>query len=121
MPGQAAKTTLYTVPAGAGFVAILCTTLCRRAEIIEDDSVAAPTGLDYKLPNDNFTAQFTVSAAHEPIVLGNPLSSGMASGQVLGNGPDASGGYTIAATPLINVRTKGGGAGATTVRVTEFN
>lgn len=118
MAGQAAKKTKYNIPAGAGFVSILCTTLCRQATIVEDDA-AARVGLKYSLPNDNFTAVFSVAATSEPIVLGDPIPIGRAQGQILGNGPDASGGYTIPATPLINISSLGGAG--TTVVVTEFN
>lgn len=118
MAGQSGKKTKYTIPAGAGFVSILCTTLCRQATIVEDDA-ATRTGLKYSLPNDNFTAVFNVAATSEPITLGDPIPYGRATGQVLGNGPDSSGGYSIPATPLINISSLGGAG--TTVVVTEYN
>lgn len=102
---------------GGAFVSILASIPCRRMEIIEDDSVTAQ-GLDYQLPNDNFATTFDVTAAHEPIVLGNVVAAGHGAGPVLGYPAQRTAGESIAADTVIKLRSKT--VTATTVRVTEY-
>lgn len=96
-----------------------------RAEILEDSSVIAQ-GLQYNLPDPNsldpnnpsWLGPFSIAPQTEPIILGQQLPMGGGFAPTLGHGPDASGGYTLAATPLIQIRSAT--ATGTTVRVSEF-
>jgi hypothetical protein len=114
-----------------------------RAEIIEDYGANAGVGqgLEYLLPdpksmypdtpawigpngsqgNTTVTAAtvgFEIAPQTEPIILGQPLPMGAGTAPTIGHGPDASGGYTLPATQLIQIRSAS--ATGTTIRVTEF-
>lgn len=118
------KITKYAINAtGGAFIAILATTWCRYVEIIEDDAAAA-VGLQYQLPNDSFTATYDISAAHEPIKLGEPSYQG-STGPLLGHTAivlqtDTSkiaAGNNSPATTLCNIKSFGA---ATTIQVKEW-
>jgi hypothetical protein len=66
-----------------------------------------------------FTTTYTIEPQSEPIVLGTPVPQGAGFGFVIGLPPDNSGGYTLAATLLVNL--KSASANTTIVRVTEFD
>jgi hypothetical protein len=117
------KTTLYTLNAAAGaFTAIPATIPCRYVEIREDESVA-PQGLIYQRPNEDrtFSVTETVGTPGTPdqpqIILGNKVAVGNAQGSILGLPAQNSGGSAIAATTLIQIKSKG--AGANVIRVIE--
>lgn len=126
---------------GGAYVTVLATSVCRRIDVIEDFGVNAGVGqgLEYLLPDQNSpnptvpswvgtagvtanptaaTAGFKVAPQTEPIQPGQPIPWGAGYGTVIGHGPDNSGGYSIAATPLIMLRSAS--ATTTAVRVTEF-
>lgn len=121
------RTIVINGSAGA-YTTILATQWCWRAEIIEDFSANAGTGqgLQYLIPdptsvdlsNPNWLGPFSIAPQTEPIILGEPLPMGGGFAPTIGHGPDASGGYTLAATPLIQIRSAT--ATGTTVRCTEF-
>lgn len=118
VPAPGAKQRLVSINgSGGAFVIIRATTMCRRVEVIEDASANAGVkqGLAYQVANDGtlngFTNTFAADPVDEPVVVRD-------FGAVIGNGPDASGGFTIPATQVINVRSLS--ATATVVRVTEY-
>lgn len=124
------KTRLVNVNgSGGAFVTISATSVTRRVEVIEDGSANAGVGqgLAYQFddgfgttPNvPNTTVTYTIEPQTEPIILGEVVPFGMGYGRVIGTPPDNSGGYSIPATPLINVRSAS--ATATVVRVSEFS
>lgn len=125
---------------GGAYVTVTATSVCRSAYVIEDYGVNAGVGqgLEYLLPDQNSpnptvpswvgtagstatptaaTAGFKVAPQTEPITLGQPIPQQRGYGTVIGHGPDNSGGYSIAATPLIMVRSAS--ATTTAIRVTE--
>lgn len=117
------KTTLYTMPAaGAAFLAIPATIPCRYVEIREDESVT-PQGLIYQRPNldRSFSVTEQVGTPSSPdaaqIILGNKLASGNAQSALLGLPAQNSGGSSIPATTLLNVKSVG--AGGNKIRVIE--
>jgi hypothetical protein len=120
-----AKTRLITLNGSGGtFVAVSATQVTRRVEIIEDFSANAGVGqgLTYQFDDGetpNFTTVYEIAPQTEPIILGAPIPQQHGYGLVLGHGPDASGGYTIQATLLINLRSAT--TTGTVVRVTEFD
>jgi hypothetical protein len=120
-----AHTRLITLNGSAGaFVAVSATQVTRRVEIIEDGSANGGTGqgLAYQFNDGSttpFTTIYTIEPQSEPIVLGTPVPQGGGFGLVVGTPPDNSGGYTIAATLLINLRSAS--TNTTIVRVTEFD
>jgi hypothetical protein len=129
--------------AGA-YTVISATQWTWRAEIIEDYSANAGVGqgLQYLVPDPKSmypdtpnwlgtagstgntavtaaTVGFEVAPQTEPIILGSavlPLGGGSA--PTIGHGPDASGGYTLPATQLIQIRSAS--ATGTTIRITEY-
>lgn len=110
--------------AGA-YTTVLATQWTWRAEILEDNSVTAQ-GLQYNLPapasqdpsNPNWLGPFDIAQQTEPIILGQQLPMGSGFAPTIGHGPDASGGQTLPATPLIQIRSAT--ATATTIRITEW-
>jgi len=134
----------FTLNGDAGaYTIILASQWTWRAEIIEDFSANGGTGegLQYLTPdpksmypdtpswlgpngsqgNTTVTAAtvgFEIAPQTEPIILGQPLPMGAGSAPTIGHGPDASGGYTLPATQLIQIRSAS--ATGTTVRVTEY-
>jgi hypothetical protein len=66
-----------------------------------------------------FTTIYTMEPVSEPIVLGAPVPQGTGYGLVIGKPAESSGGYTLAATLLINLRSAS--TTSTIVRVTEFD
>lgn len=120
-----AKTRLINLNgSGGAFVAVSATQVTRRVEIIEDGSANAGVGqgLAYQFNDgviDPFTTTYTIEPQSEPIILGTPIPQGAGYGMVIGTPPDASGGYTIPATLLINLPSAS--ASATVVRVTELD
>jgi hypothetical protein len=120
-----AHTRLITLNASGGaFVAVSATQVTRRVEIIEDGSANGGTGqgIAYQFNDGSatpFTTTYTIEPQSEPIVLGTPVAQGAGYGLVLGVPPDKSGGYSLAATLLINL--KSASANTTIVRVTEFD
>lgn len=117
-----AKTRLITLNgSGGAFTPVSATQVTRRAEIIEDGSVTAQ-GLQYQFSDGSatpFTTVYTILPPAQPIFLGTPIPQSAGYGMVVGTPPDASGGYTIAATLLINLRSAT--STTTTVRVTEHD
>jgi hypothetical protein len=120
-----AHTRLITLNGNGGaFVAVFATQVTRRVEIIEDGSANGGTGqgLAYQFNDGSstpFTTIYTIEPQTEPIVLGIPVPQGAGFGSVIGTPPDNSGGYTIAATLLINLISAT--TNTTIVRVTEFD
>ena|ERR1700728_877253 len=133
------RTATLNGDAGA-YTVISATQWTWRVEIIEDYSVTAQ-GLQYLLPdpksmypdtpawigpngsqgNTTVTAAsvgFEIGPPAEPIILGQPLPMGHGHAPTIGHGPDASGGYTLPATQLIQIRSAS--ATGTTIRITEF-
>ena len=109
---------------GGAFVAVSATQVTRRVEIIEDGSANGGTGqgIAYQFDDGSttpFTTVYTMEPQSEPIVLGTPVPQGAGFGAVVGTPPDNSGGYAIAATLLINLRSAS--TNTTIVRVTEFD
>ena len=109
---------------GGAFVAVSATQVTRRVEVIEDGSAnsGAGQGLAYQFNDGStppFTTTYTIEPQQEPIVLGTFIPAGAGYSLILGTPPDKSGGYTIAATLLINLRSAS--ANTTIVRVTEFD
>jgi hypothetical protein len=109
---------------GGAFVAVSATQVTRRVEVIEDGSANAGTGqgLAYQFNDGSatpFTTTYTIEPQSEPIVLGTPIPHGAGFGAVVGVPADNSGGYALAATLLINL--KSASTNATIVRVTEFD
>lgn len=102
---------------GGAFVTINASIPCRRVELMEDEATT-PQGLIYQSVMDNFVTTNTVGPSTEPVILGNVIAIGNAKGPVLGYPVYSSGGSSIAATPLVKV--KSGGAAVTTLRVTEY-
>lgn len=122
------KTKLVNVNGSAGaFVTYSATSVCRKLTVIEDGSGAAGVGqgLAYQYDDGNGTTPnvpntavtYTIEPQTEPIILGESVPWGEGYGRVIGTPADNSGGYSIAATPLINLRSAS--ATATVVRVTE--
>jgi hypothetical protein len=120
-----AHTRLIPINGNAGaFTPVLATQVTRRVEVIEDGSANGGTGqgLIYQFNDGSatpFATNYQVEAPHEPLVLGSPVPLGAGYGLVLGHGPDNSGGYALAATLLLNL--KSATASSTVVRVTEFD
>ena len=120
-----AHTRLITLNGNGGaFTAVSATTVTRRVEIIEDGSAngGVGQGLNYQFNDGSatpFTTTYTIEPQSEPIVLGTPIPQGAGFGLVVGTPADNSGGYAIAATLLINLRSAS--ANPTTVRVTELD
>jgi hypothetical protein len=109
---------------GGAFTAVSATTVSRRVEVIEDGSANGGTGqgLSYQFNDGSttpFTTIYTIEPQSEPIVLGTPVPLGAGFGLVLGTPADRSGGYTLAATLLINLRSAS--TSSTIVRVTELD
>jgi hypothetical protein len=109
---------------GGAFVAVLATQPTRRVEIIEDFSAngGVGQGLAYQFDDGetpSFTTVYEIAPQTEPIILGAPIPQQHGYGLIIGHGPDASGGYSIPATLLINLRSAS--ATGTVVRVTEFD
>jgi hypothetical protein len=123
-----ARTRLIAINgSGGAFTAVSATTVTRRVEIVEDGSANAgvPQGLAYQIDDGSATPFTTIytniptaALPAEPIVLGEKIPQGEGFGTVIGTPPDKSGGYTLAATLLINLRSAT--ATATIVRVTEY-
>jgi hypothetical protein len=120
-----ARTRLISINGNGGaWTSVYATQVTRRAEIIEDFSANSGVGqgLQYQFDDDqtpNFTTVYEIAPQSEPIILGTPIPQGAGYARVLGNGPDNSGGYSIPATLLVNLRSAS--ALGTTVRVTEFD
>ncbi|HEV7674392.1 MAG TPA: hypothetical protein VGQ12_07670 [Candidatus Angelobacter sp.] len=107
---------------GGAMVAIVSTIPARRVRVREDEAAAA-VGLQYLLPNDNFTQQYVVGVPGSPpapqIDLGNSVGQGNNQGPILGWPAQNIGGATApsAATTYLKARSKA--AGVTNVNVTE--
>jgi hypothetical protein len=120
-----AHTRLIALNGSAGaFTPVYATQVTRRVEIIEDGSANGGTGqgIVYQFNDGSatpFTTIYTIEPQSEPIVLGTPVSQGTGSALVIGTPPDNSGGYSLAATLLINL--KSASTNTTIVRVTEFD
>ena len=120
-----AHTRLITLNGSAGaFVAVSATQVTRRLEVIEDGSANGGTGqgVAYQFNDGSatpFTTIYTIEPQYEPIVLGTPIPQGRGYAMTLGTPPDNSGGYALAATLLINLRSAS--TSTTVVRVTEFD
>jgi hypothetical protein len=120
-----AHTRLITLNGNAGtFTPIHATQVTRRVEVIEDGGANAGTaqGLIYQFDDGSptpFATYYQIEPQSEPLVLGAPIPQHTGYGLVLGNGPDNSGGYSIPATLLLNL--KSATASGTVVRVTEFD
>ena len=109
---------------GGAFTAVSATTVTRRVEIIEDGSAngGVGQGLTYQFNDGSatpFTTPYTIEPQSEPIVLGTPVPQGAGFGMVIGTPADNSGGYALAATLLINLRSAS--VNTTIVRVTELD
>lgn len=111
------------------YTTVYATQVTRRVEILEDYSAnnGISQGLEYMLPdptsadpsNPSWNGPFEVAPQTEPLILGEPVPQGAGYAPVLGHGPDSSGGYSLPATPLIQIRSAS--ATATTIRVSEFS
>jgi hypothetical protein len=120
-----AHTRLININGSAGsFTPVYASQVTRRVEILEDFSANSGIGqgLAYQFDDGSatpFTTVYEIAPQTEPIILGTPVPQGAGYALVLGHGPDASGGYSIPATLLINLRSAS--TTATTVRVMEFD
>jgi hypothetical protein len=120
-----ARTRLITLNGSAGaFIAVSATQVTRRVEIIEDGSAngGVGQGIAYQFNDGSptpFTTIYTIEPQTEPIILGSPVAQGMGYSPVLGTPADKSGGYSLNATLLINLRSAS--TSSTVVRVTEFD
>jgi hypothetical protein len=120
-----AHTRLITLNGSAGaFTAVSATQVTRRVEVIEDGSANGGTGqgLAYQFNDGSttpFTTIYTIEPQSEPIILATPVAQGAGYGLVLGTPADKSGGYSLSATLLINLRSAS--TSSTVVRVTEFD
>jgi hypothetical protein len=120
-----AHTRLITINGSTGaFTPVLATQVTRRVEVIEDGSANGGTGqgLIYQFDDGSaapFAAIYQIEPTDEPLVLGSPIPQNTGYGLVLGHGPQNSGGYSIPATLLLNLKSATGSG--TTVRVTEFD
>ena len=120
-----AHTRLISLNGSAGaFVAVSATQVTRRVEVIEDGSANGGTGqgIAYQFSDGSatpFTTTYTIEPQSEPIVLGSPIAQGAGYALTIGTPPDNSGGYSLAATLLINLRSAS--TSTTIVRVTEFD
>jgi hypothetical protein len=139
-----ATVTAITLNGDAGaYIIIYATQWTWRVEIIEDYRADGNTGqgLEYLLPDPKSmypdtpnwlcpagslpnmavtaaTLGFEIAPQTEPTILGQPLPMGGGSAPTVGHGPDASGGYTLPATQLIQIRSAT--ATGTTIRITQF-
>jgi hypothetical protein len=109
---------------GGAFVAVSATQVTRRVEILEDGGANAGVGqgLQYQFNDGSatpFSTTYTIEPQTEPIKLGTPIPWGEGYGLVIGTPADSSGGYSLAATLLINL--KSASTNPTVVRVTEFD
>lgn len=109
---------------GGAFVPILATQITRRVEIIEDASANAGVaqGLAYQFDDSQtppYTTVYELTAAEEPLILGEPIPQSNRYGTVIGKPAQNSGGYSEPATVLCNLRSLS--ATATVVRITEFS
>lgn len=108
--------------AGGAFTAIPATIPCRYVEIREDESVT-PQGLIYQRPNLDRTFSVTeqVGTPSSPdgaqIILGNKLAAGNSKTALLGIPAQNSGGSSIPATTILQVKSVG--AGGNKIRVIE--
>lgn len=104
---------------GGGYTAISPSIHCRQMTIAEDPggNQNFGQGLQYLLPDDNFTAVHSV-APGIPIVLGNPVSGGNNSGPILGTPGYSSGGNTVPPTVVIKVISAG--AQPTNITIQEY-
>jgi hypothetical protein len=120
-----AHTRLITLNgSGGAFVAVSATQVTRRVEIIEDGSANSGVGqgIAYQFNDGSttpFTTIYTIEPQSEPIILSSPVAEGSGYAPVIGTPADKSGGYSLAATLLINLRSAS--ASSTAVRVTEFD
>jgi hypothetical protein len=120
-----AHTRLITLNGSGGtFVAVSATQVTRRVEVIEDGSANGGTGqgIAYQFNDGSatpFTTTYTIEPQQEPIVLGTLIPQGSGFALVIGTPADNSGGYALAATLLINLRSAS--ANTTIARVTEFD
>jgi hypothetical protein len=120
-----ARTRLITLNgSGGAFVAVSATQVTRRVEIIEDGSGngGVGQGITYQFNDGStspFTTIYTIEPQSEPIILGSPVAQGAGSSLVVGAPADKSGGYSLAASLLINLRSAS--TSSTIVRVTEFD
>jgi hypothetical protein len=105
--------------AGGAMVQVLATRWVRRMDIIEDGSIAVPTGLIYMSILDNFTTVFQVAPQTEPIILQNSMSQGRGVGPILGFPAQTGGQATGVASKVFQATSAT--AAATTIRVTEFD
>jgi hypothetical protein len=105
--------------AGGAIVTISSSIPARRCEIIEDGSIAVPTGLIFTSMKDNFTTTFQVAPQTEPVILGNPTGQGGAIGALLGiPAQNSAGAFNFhTADPLLKATSAT--AATTKVRVTE--
>jgi hypothetical protein len=117
-----ARTRLIAINGNAGaFTPVFCTQVTRRVDVIEDGSVTAQ-GIQYQFADEDtpqYTTVYTILPAAEPLEFGTPVPWGKGYGLVFGTPPDNSGGYSIPATLLFNLRSAT--ATGTTVRVTEHD
>jgi hypothetical protein len=120
-----AKTRLINLNGSAGaFVPVSATQVTRRVEVIEDGSANGGTGqgMQYQFDDGSttpFTTTYTIEPQSEPIILGTPIPQGHGYGMVIGKPAESSGGYSMVATLLINL--KSASANTTIVRVTELD
>lgn len=120
-----AHTRLITLNGSAGaFVPVFATQVTRRVEIIEDYSANGGVGQGLQVQfADGNTPQYTqirsVAPQSEPFIIGAPIPQNQARGLVVGTPVDKSGGYTILATLLCNLRSAS--TTGTIVSFTEFD
>lgn len=115
------KVTLYTLAAAGGaFLSIPATQLTRRVEIVEDDS-GAEQGIIYKLPYDNFTQQFQISAG-KGVILGNTVANQNNQGVIVGRPIQKDVSQTVTLRPAdILLKATSATAATTKIRVTEYD
>lgn len=116
--------TLYTLPVkGASALSIPCTNPTRRVEIIEDGGAPAQ-GIVLFYKKDNFTQGFTTLDIHQPVILGNPVSTGGGRGPILGlpaQVVQTDGGPVTTAPATVLFKATSATSTATKIIVTEYD
>lgn len=109
----------FVVNGNAGaFVDVPSSIPARKLELREDPVNGSAAGIDYKLPEDNFTAIHSITAT-ELLTLGNTISHGNAVGPVLAYPAQNGVGNLNSIAAGVYAKIRSHGAGATKARFVE--